>query len=226
MSFLSASVENSGNKYTIRSKTFCPKETSAFQFLRSGRGSVSIQPGPQRCSSSTAHKHCLGSAPKDPGLQKGSQCSTEENRPGQGASRQVLAGPLTAKGTRTQARGGDHTGYLDEVALEQGGVHAAGDLPGQLQGAVPVADPPTSPQAKAAPGGRGVRTAQREQQEQVGAHAGTRRKVSALALRETTEAKRALREPGRQPSQPRPRPRPPAPPAGQLSGRDARSGRG
>lgn len=107
--------------------------------------------------------------------------------PGAGDS-QAGPGPPSTKGRRAQARGGGHTGYLDEVALEQGGVHAAGDLPGQLQGAVPVADPPTSPQAKAACGGRGVRSAQREQQEQAGPHAGTRREVSVPALREVTEA--------------------------------------
>lgn len=72
-----------------------------------------------------------------------------------------------------QARGGCRTRYLDEVLLEQGHVHAAGDLPGQLQRAVPAADPPGSPQAEAARRGRGASPAQRKQQKQAQAHAGT-----------------------------------------------------
>lgn len=72
-----------------------------------------------------------------------------------------------------QARGGCRTRYLDEVPLEQGHVHAAGDLPRQLQRAVPAADPPDSPQADAARRGRGASSAQRKQQKQARAHAGT-----------------------------------------------------
>lgn len=77
------------------------------------------------------------------------------------------------RGTRAQARGDCRTRYLDEVPLEQGAVHAAGNLPGQLQRAVPAADPPASPQAEAARRRRDTRTAQREQQQQqTEAHAG------------------------------------------------------
>jgi hypothetical protein len=51
---------------------------------------------------------------------------------------------------------GRRTPYLDQPLLQQGAVHAARNHPGQLQGAVPAADPPLSSQAVAArPGHRG-----------------------------------------------------------------------
>lgn len=49
-------------------------------------------------------------------------------------------------------------------------MHATGDPPRQLQGAVPAADPPASPQAEAAPEGGGARSAQGEQEKQAEAH--------------------------------------------------------
>lgn len=78
------------------------------------------------------------------------------------------------EGRRAQARGGVRTHYLDEVLLQQGSVHAPGDVPGQLQRAVPAADPPAAPQAEGARRGAGGRPAHREQQKQAEAHTASR----------------------------------------------------
>lgn len=95
-------------------------------------------------------------------------------------------------------------------------MHAAGDLCGQRQRAVPAANPPTSPQAETARRGRGVSTAQREelQQEQKEPHYGTqsRRECPLRSCRRPRKPRRARKEAGHQPPGPAPRPRLPAPP--------------
>ncbi|KAK2116068.1 hypothetical protein P7K49_006694 [Saguinus oedipus] len=108
-------------------------------------------------------------------MQRGSYCQTDPNGPELGAARRFL-GPCQHQ--RKAGAGSPLVGrtpYLDQALLEQGGVHAAGDRPGQLERAVTIADAPVSPQAEAERRGGGACTAQREQQEQVEAHLGDRR---------------------------------------------------
>lgn len=97
------------NKYTASSKTVCPEKTSAFQLLRSQRGSVSLRPArfPAVFSSNSAGQF----PPKDHTLQRVSQCPIEENSPGQGGRR--LSGSFWAPHNQGSAsavsRGRPHT---------------------------------------------------------------------------------------------------------------------
>lgn len=72
--------------------------------------------------------------------------------------------------TWTAWKGGSES-YLDQSALVQGAVHAAWDSPRELQGAVPVAQPPAPPQAVAGTCHQATRSAQRQQRKQVQMHA-------------------------------------------------------